>query len=122
MSSKSDIFLHEFVVVFGFFGGLFTRVGVDPETELVKALLKILEVFVPSIGPFYPLILALIIGALTILSILGAYSLGGILGLVSVACAWVAGLIIIGGSIQSLIGIFFLFGAMFIGWYATENI
>lgn len=119
--SKSDTFINEFVITFGFLGGLFTRVGVDPETELMKALLGILEQFVPSMKLLNPWVLILITIGLTILSILGIYSLGGKIGLFAVACAWIGGFIIIGDSTQAIIGISLFLIALFIGMYAMES-
>lgn len=120
-SSKSEKFTNEFVILFGFFGGLFTRVGVDPETELIKAFLSILESFVPTVKQFNPWIVILITIVLTVLSVLGAYSLGGWVGLVAVAFAWVGGYIIIGDSTQAIIGVFLLIIALLIGMYVTDQ-
>jgi len=119
--SKSEKFTNEFVILFGFFGGLFTRVGVDPETELIKAFLSILEPFVPIMKQANPWIVILITIVLTVLSVLGAYSLGGRLGLVAVACAWVGGYVIIGDSTQAIIGVFLLIIALLIGMYVIDQ-
>lgn len=121
MSSREDIFIREFVVGFGFLGGLFTRVGVDPEEEILKALLEVAKSFSPSMGPIFPVLLFLFTALLTISSILGAYRLGGIIGLIAVAFAWMGGFIMVGGSsTESIIGIALLIVAMIIGGSAPE--
>jgi len=119
--SKTDAFINEFVITFGFLGGLFTRVGVDPETELIKAFLTILEQFAPSMQVLNPWILILITIGLTSVSILAIYSLGGKLGLFAVACAWIGGFTITGDSTQAIIGVSMFIIALFIGMYAIER-
>ena len=120
--TKGEIFVNESVIVFGFLGGLFTCVGVDLETEILRALMSVLEAFIPSIGPYTPLILILLTLALMISSILTAYNRGGKIGLVAVAMAMTTGFIIIGGSIQSIIGIFIFLASMYLGEFAAENL
>lgn len=120
--TKGEVFVNQSVVAFGFLGGFFTRVGVDPETEIVKAFLSVLEAFIPSISPYIPLILVLLTLILLISSIWAAYNRGGKIGLVAVAMAWIAGFIIIGGSIQTIIGFFLLLASMYLGEFAAENL
>lgn len=121
MSSKSEIFIHEFVVGFGFLGGLFTRVGVDPETEMVKGLLEVARAFYPSIGPMIPWITLLCIILLTVLPIAGAYKIGGFIGLGAVGSAWAGGFLMVGGSTQTILGFAFLLVGMFAGSFASDS-
>lgn len=112
MPTKSEIFVREFVLGFGFLGGLFTWVGVDPEEEVIRALLKI--VF-PNNDFMISLIIFLIIIATTATGILGTYSMAGKLGLIVVVFAWISGFIIAIGGTATVIGTLLLVGVMFFG-------
>lgn len=121
MSNKGDILVHECVVGFGFLGGLFARVGVDPEGEILKALLEVAKSFLPSLGPINSLLLFLLTTFFTILSVLRAYSLGGVLGLVAVAFGWIGGFMVFGrSSIEIILGLILLILAIIIGQSAAE--
>lgn len=120
MPSKGDVFVQEFVLGFGFIGGLFTRFNVDPELEVIKALLIVLTSLYPSVEPYIPLILLLISILLTAVSILFTHELGGKLGLLAVALAFIAGFFIIDPLVQ-LLCILLIFVAMFLGSYAVSQ-
>lgn len=89
--SKEEIFVKEFVIGVGFLGGLFARIGIDPETEIIRAL--------TSVFRFDPRPILLISLLLTISSFLVAYFRGGLLGLVAVLFGLIGGLLIIDNSI-----------------------
>jgi len=91
VTTKSDIFLQEFVLGFGFLGGLFTWVGVDPEEEVVRALLR---VAIPNNEILISLVIVLSILVSTVVGILGTWKMAGLLGLFVVGMAWVSGFII----------------------------
>lgn len=85
MASKSDIFVQEFVLGFGFLGGLFTWVGVDPEEELIRGLLRIA---IPNNESLVSLAIVLFILVSTAAGILGTLHMAGWLGLFVVGMAW----------------------------------
>ncbi len=121
MSKKGDIFVREFVLGFGFLGGIFTRVGVDPETMILQGLLEVLESFLPPpMGSIKSPLLILFMVLLTVGPIYGAYRLGRGIGLLAVALAWFGGFIIVLGSINAVVGLFFLIAAIFIGGIAVD--
>ena len=121
MPTKGDIFVRECVIGFGFLGGLFAHVGVDPEGEILKALLEVVKSFLPSLGPVNFLLLFFFTVFFTILSILKAYGLGGVIGLVAVTFGWIGGFMIFGRSSNEVIlGLIFLIIAIIIGQSATE--
>lgn len=90
MTSKSDIFTQEFVLGFGFLGGLFTWVGVDPEDKIVKAFL---QAAFPNNEILVALVLVLFILVSTAAGIWGTLKMAGQWGLVIVGMAWVSGLV-----------------------------
>lgn len=114
MVSKSEYFVQEFVLGFGFLSGLWIHVGIDPEDELFKALLSIINTLSPNQAPtmsFYFWLLP-VIGL--VVSIAGSYAMGGWLGLVAV------GLAFIGGVFIGPIGILLVIIAVIIGGYAPS--
>jgi len=112
MPKKSEIFVQEFVLGFGFLGGLFTWVGVDPEEEVIRALLRV--VF-PDNEFMVSLIIFLIVIGSTATGILGIYGLAGKLGLIIVGLAWISGFIIAIGGTATSIGAFLIIGLVLIG-------
>ena len=104
-SSVGEIFIQEFVIGFGFLSGLFVNVGVDPESLLIDTLLKTLTQINPDMA--WLGILFTIIGIIVfIVTILGAYALGGGIGLIAVFFAFLGGVFITSfGWILLIIGI-----------------
>lgn len=88
-SDKGEIFVREFVIGIGFVSGLFWRVGVDPEAMLFRAFLDVYLQLSPDVGLSWYFLLAPLF--LTAVSWLGAYLIGGILGLLAVFIALVGG-------------------------------
>jgi hypothetical protein len=112
MPTKSEVFVQEFVLGFGFLGGLFTWVGVDPEEEVIRALLR---VAIPENDFLVSLLILLIVIAATAMGILGTYSMAGKLGLIVVGLAWISGFIIAIGGTATIIGAFLFFGVLILG-------
>ncbi|MCJ7423416.1 hypothetical protein MUP01_04005 [Candidatus Bathyarchaeota archaeon] len=117
MATKSDVFLQEFVLSFGFLGGLFTWIGVDPEEEVMKALLR---ATIPNNEILVSLIIVLIILATTVTGILGTWQMAGPLGLFIVGMAWISGLIIAVNSL-TLWGTILLIAAVILGPIVCDN-
>jgi hypothetical protein len=116
MPTKSEAFVQEFVLSFGFLGGLFTYVGVDPEEEAIRALLKI----VIASPILVTLVVILISVCTTGAGILGTYAAAGKLGLCIVGIAWISGFIISIGGNFTVVGAFLLMGAYLLGPYAYD--
>jgi hypothetical protein len=112
MPTKSEFFVQEFVLGFGFLGGLFAYVGVDPEEEVMRSLLAIA---IPNNASLLSLV-AILLGIVgTFTGIAGAYAAAGKGGLIVVAVAWIAGVTISAGSTLTTIGAFLLVGALVTG-------
>ena len=117
MTTKSDIFLQEFVLGFGFLGGLFTWVGVDPQEEVVRALLT---VAIPNNESLVSLVIVLFILVSTAVGVLGTWQMAGWLGLFVVGMAWISGLIIAVNSL-TLWGTILLILAAILGPIVCDN-
>jgi hypothetical protein len=112
MPTRSEIFVLEFVLGFGFLGGFFTNAGLDPEEEVIKGFLKAI---IPINGFFLFLVIILVGVASTAIGILAIFADTGKLGLFVIGSVWISGLIIpIGGTI-AVIGVFLLIGAILLG-------
>jgi hypothetical protein len=96
VSSKKEDFRG--IVISGFLGGVFARVGVDPET----AILSVLVVIDPSYAPA----VFLISFVLTILPFMQAYFKASYTGLVFLIASWIAGYLTMVGEPLTSIGIF----------------
>lgn len=117
MTKKSDVFLQEFVLSFGFLGGLFTWVGVDPEEEIIRVLLR---VAIPNNEILVSLVIVLIILATTAAGILGTLQMAGWPGLFVVGMAWISGFIITVNSL-TLWGAILLIAAVILGPIVCDN-
>lgn len=114
MASKSERFVQEFVLVFGFLSGYWIYAGANPETEILKVLLSVITEVAPSLAPGASLISWVIPIGLTIGTIFGSYKIGGRYGLVAVGLAFIGGI-----AIES-IGIYLVLVAIFLGWFAPS--
>jgi hypothetical protein len=114
---KSDIFIQEFVLGFGFLGGLFAWAGVDPEEEVVKALLR---VAIPNNELLVSLVIVLFVLGSTAMGIYGTLQVAGQLGLAVVGMAWVSGFTI-GISSLSLVGVILLILALVLASIVCDN-
>lgn len=114
VSKKAQIFVEEFVIGLGFFSGLWFHVGINPETEIIKAIVQILESLNPNSK--YLFIFWLLPGVVTLISILTSYICGGILGLIAVLLAFIGGVFL-----DSTIGLLLLLAGVFLGFIAPYN-
>ena len=117
MASKSDIFVQEFVLGFGFLGGLFTWVGVDPEEAIIRALLN---GFFPNNEGMVNMVIVLFVLGSTALGVLGTWHMAGEWGLVVVGMAWASGFIILVNSL-TLWGTLLLFATLILGPIVCDN-
>ena len=104
-------FIQEFVLGFGFISGVFTRIGIDPEAEIIKAFASIIETLSPNSG--FSLIFWLLPIASTIVSIIGSLVIGGWLGLIAVVLAFLGGVFL-----DNVIGITLLLVGVVLGLIA----
>ena len=116
MAKKSRIYIWQFVIGLGFFSGLWTAIGIDPQAVIVDFLGDVVDTVYsdPAIRSLFfilPTILLLI-------SILGAYTKGRISGLISVIIAYIAGLFIFVSTVTALV---ILVVAVIIGYLAPKR-
>jgi hypothetical protein len=116
MAKKSRTYIWQFVIGLGFLSGLWTAIGIDPQAIIVGVLGNLADTVYsdPAIRSLF-LILPTI---LLFLSILGAYTRGRLLGLISVILAYLAGLFILVSTVTALV----FFGvAIIIGYLAPDR-
>jgi hypothetical protein len=116
MAKKSRTYIWRFVIGLGFLSGLWTAIGIDPQAVIVGVLGNLIYTVYsdPAIRSLF-LILPTI---LLLLSILGAYTRGRLLGLISVILAYLAGLFILVSTVTALV----FFGvAIIIGYFAPDR-
>jgi hypothetical protein len=116
MAKKSRTYIWQFVIGLGFLSGLWTAIGIDPQ-EMVFNILGNAADSVYS-DPAVRFLLLLLPTILLILSIIGAYRKGKVLGLISVIVAYIAGLFILISTTTALV---FLGIAIIIGYMATNR-
>jgi hypothetical protein len=116
MAKKSRTYIWQFVIGVGFLSGLWTAIGIDPQAVIVGALGNVVDTIYsdPAIRTLF-LILPTI---LLFLSIVGAYTRGRLLGLISVIVAYFAGLFILVSTVTALV---FLGIAVIIGYLAPNR-
>jgi hypothetical protein len=116
MAKKSRTYIWQFVIGLGFFSGLWTAIGIDPQAVIVDFLGDVVDTFYsdPAIRSLF-LILPTI---LLLISILGAYKKGRIPGLISVIIAYIAGLFIFVSTVTALV---ILVVAVIIGYLAPKR-
>lgn len=115
MSRKiGEIFVQEFVLGFGFLSGFWIHVGIDPESEVLKALSAIIQTLAPNSR--FSLLFWVIPIASTIFSIIFTYLLGGWIGLIAVVLAFLGGVFI-----ESSVGVILLIVAILLGMFAPST-
>lgn len=110
MSTRNtgEVFVQEFVIGLGFLSGLWIHAGVDPTAEIVKSL--------SAVVPEWSWLLWLLVVVGTIVSIVAAYRIGRVFGLITVFLAFIGGLLI-----GSSVGIFLLIMAVILGPAAAKG-
>lgn len=85
--------------------------GIDPEEEVLRAFLRVLF---PNNELVISVVIFSVVLVSTVVSILGTLAMGSKLGLLVVACAWIAGLTMpVGGSLSVLGAILFIAAMVF---------
>jgi hypothetical protein len=116
MVKKSRTYIWQFVLGLGFLSGLWTAIGINPQ----EIILNILGTVTESVysDPAIRFLFIIVPTILLIVSIVGAYKKGKVLGLISVIVAYFAGLFFIVSTTTSVI---FLCIAISIGYLATNR-
>jgi hypothetical protein len=116
MVKKSHTYIWQFVIGLGYLSGLWTAIGISPQ----EIILNILGTVTESVysDPAIRLLFIVLPTILLIISIIGAYKKGKVLGLISVIVAYFAGLFILNSTMTSFI---FLCIAVIIGYLATNR-
>jgi len=111
-------FTRVYIVGWGFLSGLFMGIGVDPDAEIIKALLEVAADYSVVVATILRIVF--VIGGLysTIRSVIYVYSKQGQLGVVAVGCAFVGGLML---GLGLGAGILFLIVGILIGEYFLRS-
>jgi hypothetical protein len=116
MAKRSRTYIWQFVIGLGLLSGIWTAIGIDPESV-------ILNVLGDMVGRMYSdpgvrSLLLIIPSILLVISIIGAYRQGKVLGLISVIVAYISGLFILVSTMTLLV----LLGvAIIMGYLATNR-
>jgi hypothetical protein len=116
MARKSRTYIWQFVIGLGFISGLWTAIGINPQEIILNILGKVTDSVYSD--PAIRFLFLIVPTILLILSIIGAYKKGKVLGLISVIVAYFAGLSILLSTITAL---FLLVIAIIIGYLATNR-
>jgi hypothetical protein len=101
-----EYFVQEFVIGLGLLGGM----GIDPGGEILKAILQLMP------NNNFGFLLFLISILVTIVSIMGAFAMGGWIGIIAVVLAFFGGLFI-----NNQIGAWFIVIAILLGLIAPNT-
>lgn len=83
-----------YIIGLGFLSGLFIGIGVDPDGEIVKALIDILATYSPALAILLRII-CITIGIISMIqSWASAYRRGGRIGIFAVGLAFLGGILI----------------------------
>jgi len=113
MKDSGEIFIREFVIGLGFLSGLWISIGINPESEIIKAFAQVLKELGSNLGfLFYIIPIIVFIG-----SIFVAYQQGGKLGLFAIGAGFLGGLLIVPASI---LGVIFVIVGFVLGLIAID--
>jgi hypothetical protein len=116
MAKRSKTYIWQFVIGLGFLSGLWTAIGIDPGAVILNVLGDIVGTVYSD--PGIRSLLLILPTILLVISIIGAYWQGRVLGLISVVVAYIAGLFILVLNTTSLV----LLGiAIIMGYLATNR-
>jgi hypothetical protein len=116
MAKRSKAYIWQFVIGLGLLSGIWTAIGIDPEAVILNVVGN-LVVTVYS-HPMARSLLIVLPTVLLLISIIGAYRRGRVLGLISVIVAYISGIFILISIISSAI---LLIIAIIIGYLATNR-
>lgn len=116
MARRTQVFLKESVIFFGFLNGLFLALGVNPGAALLDVLRSVTENLIGESG-WVALVFTLLPIVLVVAALYFIYKRGGWLGFLAVALAFVAGLWLLA---EPAWGAAMLAGAVLLGVVATR--
>jgi len=116
MVKRSRAYIWQFVIGLGFISGVWTAIGIDPEAVILNVVGDIIGTVYSD--PGFRSLLIILPTVLFVISVIGAYRRGRVLGLVSVIVAYISGLAIIVSIMTSAI---LLIVAVITGYFATNR-
>ena len=116
VAKRTTTYLWQYVIGLGFLSGIWTAIGINPGAVILNVLGQATEAIWPD--PLVQRLFLVIPVILLIISIVQAYRKGGILGLVAVIVAYVAGLSIL---VNLWTTILLLAAAIVTGYLATNR-
>jgi len=116
MAKKSRTYIWQFVLGLGFFSGLWTAIGIDPQAVIADVLGNAVDAVYsdPAIRCLFLILPTLLL----LVSIIGAYKKGRLFGLISVIIAYLAGLLFL---VSTVIALILLGVAIIIGYFAPNR-
>ena len=116
MAKRSRAYIWQFVIGLGLLSGIWTAIGIDPEAVILNALGNMVgDVYS---DPEVRSLLLILPTILLVISIMGAYRRGRVLGLISVIIAYISGFFIL---ISIMISAILLIIAIITGYLATNR-
>jgi hypothetical protein len=116
MAKRSRAYIWQFVIGLGLLSGIWTAIGIDPEAEILNVLGNMVGAVYSDPGARSLLLILPTI--LLVISIIGAYRRGRVLGLISVIVAYISGLFIL---VSIMISAILLIIAIITGYLATNR-
>jgi hypothetical protein len=116
MAKRSRAYIWQFVIGLGLLSGIWTAIGIDPETVILNVLGNMVGAVYSDPGVRSLLLILPMI--LLVISIIGAYRRGRVLGLISVIIAYISGLFIL---VSIMISAILLIIAIITGYLATNR-
>ena len=116
MAKRSKAYIWQFVIGLGLLSGIWTAIGIDPEAVILNVLGNMVGAVYSD--PGVRSLLLILPTILLVISIIGAYRRGRVLGLISVIVAYVSGLFIL---VSIMISVILLIIAIITGYLATNR-
>jgi hypothetical protein len=116
MAKRSKAYIWQFVIGLGLLSGIWTAIGIDPGVVILNVLGTMIGVVYSD--PGVRSLLLLLPTILLVITIIGAYRRGRVMGLISVIVAYISGLFIL---VSIMISVTLLIIAIFTGYMATNR-
>jgi small-conductance mechanosensitive channel len=116
MAKRSRTYIWQFVIGLGFISGVWTAIGIDPGAVILNFVGDVVGTVYSD--PVFRSLLIILPTVLLVISVIGAYRRGRVLGLISVIVAYISGLVILISIMTSAI---LLIVAVITGYFATNR-
>jgi len=116
MAKRSRTYIWQFVIGLGFISGVWTAIGIDPEAVILNVVGDIIGTVYSD--PGFRSLLIILPTVLLVVSVIGAYRRGRVLGLISVIVAYISGLAIL---VSVMTTALLLIVAVITGYLATNR-